>query len=836
MKIPLRWLADYVETSLTIPQLAERMTLAGLEVAGIRFYGLPVPEGVAVKDEEKGPAWLRDKVYVAEVLKTEKHPNADKLKLVTVNYGGPGPKLVVTGAPNINVGDAGQKVILGLCGTLYFDGHVQPKQIREIKPGKLRGIDSDAMVMSEFELGISDEHEGINLLEADAPVGMPLADFMGDAVIEADILPNMARCLSMIGVAREVAAIAGAKVKLPDLSFPRAGERIDRLVKVSIADANLCSRYQAMLIRGVKLGPAPGWMQRRLSYAGMRPISNIVDITNFVMLEWGQPLHAFDYDALVKRAAKKTPHIIVRPAKTGERLKTLDGNDRELNPGVLVIADEAGPIALAGVMGGLETEVTDATTNVLLESANFNPVSIRRTARALNLPSEASMRFSKGIDPALVKPAADRAAQLMAKYAAGSVCAGEVDCYPAPLEPRAIDLPMSEVRRLLGMDFPIAEAERILKALEFQVERRGDSLRAVAPPNRLDIQEGPADLIEDLARIYGYDRLPARLLATQLPEQHGDRALALEERARDLLVDAGLTEAITYSLTTPEKEKPLTDGASDYVTILNPISADRTAMRRTVLAGLLEVTAANLKNTDTVRFFEIGPVYLPKAGETLPEEPRRLAVLMVGRRAPESWQDSAAGPGAALDFFDLKGVLESLVAGLHLGEVAFRKAAPPWLHPGKAAELTVNGRSAGFLGQLHSRKAALIAKDLAEKTVLAAELDLEIILDAVPQRHRYVPLPVFPEAKRDIALVLPEEMTAERVLAELRAGGGDLLADVRLFDVYRGTSIPPGTKSLAFALSYRAADRTLTDKEVDKAHKKIEDRLKHVLNAQVRGK
>ncbi len=607
-------------------------------------------------------------------------------------------------------------------------------------------------------------------------------------------------------------------------------------MKVSIADAKLSARYQAMLIRGVKIGPAPAGMQRRLNYVGMRPISNIVDITNYVMLEWGQPLHAFDYDVLVKRTGGKPPHISVRPAKPGERLKTLDNNDRELNPEVLVIADEAGPIALAGVMGGLESEVTAQTTNILLESASFDYVGIRRTMRALNLPSEASMRFSKGIHPEMVKPAAARAAQLMAKYAGGSVCAGEVDCYPAPPPPRVVELKMAAVRRLLGAEFAVDEAERILKALEFQVKRQDESLLATVPPHRLDIQDGPADLIEDLARIHGYDRLPARLLATALPEQLGNRDLALEEHIRDLLVNTGLSEAICYSLTTPEREAPLTGAKSDYVRILNPISAERVVMRRTLLAGLLDVAALNLKNVPSVRLFEIGSVYLPKAGVPLPDEPRRLALVLAGRRTPEFWLESAAGAGPQLDFFDLKGAIEALAAELHLPSVSYRKSAAAWLHPGKASELVIDGKAAGSFGELHPRTVPLFDKDLAAQPVLVAELNLEMILAALPPRHRYSPVPRFPAALRDIALVVDEALTAEEVRAELRRGGGDLLRDARLFDLYRGPSIPPGTKSLAFALTYQAADRTLKDKEVDDAHKRVEGRLKHVLKAQIRGK
>jgi phenylalanyl-tRNA synthetase beta chain len=445
------------------------------------------------------------------------------------------------------------------------------------------------------------------------------------------------------------------------------------------------------------------------------------------------------------------------------------------------------------------------------------------------------MRFSKGIHPEMVKPAAQRAAQLMAKHAGGSVCAGEVDCYPAPYVPAVIELKMDEVRRLLGMDFPAAEAERILTALEFKVQRSGETIKAATPAHRLDIQAGAADLIEDLARIHGYDRLPATLLSAPLPDQLGNRLLTLEEHTRDLLVETGLQEAITYSLTTPEREAPLTGGSRDYVTLLNPINADRVVMRRTLLAGLLESARENLKNFPAVKLFEIGSVYLPKAGEKLPAEPSRLAIVMVGRRGVDFWAESSAGPGPDLDFFDLKGVIESLAEGLHLPNVAFRPSTAKWLHPGQAAELVLNGQSAGEFGRLHPRTAPQFGKELAERSVLVAELDLAAILAAAPERHRYVPIIQFPRVLRDLAVVVPEETPADRVLAEIRAAGGELLRAATLFDLYRGDSIPAGTKSLAYALTYQA-DRTLTEKEIDKLHKRIEDRLVHVLKGQIRGK
>lgn len=836
MKIPLSWLREYVEVSQPLPELVRRLTLAGLEVASVRFLGVAPPADVGAKTEGEPLAWDPNRVVVAEVLKIEKHPNADKLKLVHVNYGAAEPKIVVTGAPNVAIGDSGYKVILGMAGTVFWDGHVEPKKLAELKPKPVRGVPSDAMVMSKFELGISDDHEGVIVLHDDpVPVGTSAADYLGDVVIEVDVLPNMARCLAMLGVAREVAAITGTKVKYPPYAVTAKGPDVAGLVKVSIADPKLCARYAAAVIQGVTIGPSPAWMQRRLEYAGMRPISNVVDVTNYVMLEWGQPLHAFDYDKLVARAKGKTPHITVRPAKTDETLKTLDNQDRKLSPEHLVIADDVGPIALAGVMGGAETEVTAETKNILLESANFDFVSIRRTARAFDLPSEASRRFSRGIHPETVQPAAERAAELLRLYSGGTVCKGLVDCYPAPPSPQVVTLKLSEVRRLLGFEFPAAEAQRILAALEFKVEALGEALNVTPPPHRTDIQVGPADLIEDLARLYGYDKLPATLLADQLPEQVGNRSLTLEERTRDILVACGLQEVITYVLTTPEREAPLGLPTTEYVRLQNPISSELAVLRHSLLASVLEVAGENVRNNvSDVRLFELASVYLPRPGENLPDEPPRLAVVLTGRRWAEFWND---GPGAnpgQLDFFDLKGIVEALTADLHVAEVSYRKSTAPYLHPGRAAELVIDGKSVGNFGQLHPRTAE--AFGLGSRVVLVGEFDVTAFFAAVPERHRYAAVPRFPAALRDIALVVDEAVPAEKVEAELRAGGGELLRAVRLFDVYHGENIPAGKKSLAYALTYLADDRTLTDKEVEAAHKKVEKRVTHTLKAQIRGR
>jgi phenylalanyl-tRNA synthetase beta chain len=443
------------------------------------------------------------------------------------------------------------------------------------------------------------------------------------------------------------------------------------------------------------------------------------------------------------------------------------------------------------------------------------------------------MRFSRGIHPEVVRPAAERAAELMRQHAGATVCQGVVDVYPAPLPPQVIELKMAEVRRLLGMELPVEEAARILRALDFQVAEQGPGvLRVTAPPHRLDIQEGAADLIEDLARLHGYDRLPATLLADRLPPQTGNLALEFEERVRDLLVNCGLLETINYALTTPEREALLGVKPAEYVRLLNPISSERVVMRQSVLASVLDAAASNLRHETDVRLFEIGHVYIPKPDAKLPDEPRRLAIVVCGRRQPDFWGEpnKAAPP---LDFFDLKGVVEALAADLHLPSPVCRCSSIPCLHPGKAAELEAGGRAIGYFGELHPKTAEVL--DMAGRQVLVGEFDLEALQAATPARHGYTPVPRFPAALRDVAVIVPEATPADRVEAEIRAAGGDLLRGVRLFDLYHGESIGPGVKSLAYALAYQAEDRTLTDKEVDKAHKKIQDRLRHVLKAQIRG-
>jgi phenylalanyl-tRNA synthetase beta chain len=828
MRVPISWLKEFVDIPIPVTELAERLTFAGLEVASIETLGLNGSE----------LPWDRERMVVGRIVEVKPHPNADRLVLATVEYGAGRIKTVVTGAPNLKVGDSGQKVAFALEGARLRDAYSATPGIMTLTGRKVRGVYSDAMVLSEKELGLSDDHEGILVLDPAAPVGTPLADYLGDVVLELEILPNMARCLSVLGVAREVAAITGGRVRLPESTMPAAGLPVGERLQIEIADASLCARYTATLIAGVTIGPSPEWLRRRLRLAGIRPISNVVDVTNYIMLEWGQPLHAFDYDVLVRRA-KGVPRIIVRPAEPGEAITTLDGVTRALTPERLLITDTAGPIAVAGVMGGAETEVTDGTRNVLLESANFHFVSIRKTTQALKLPSEASARFGRGVPPALAVPAVTRATALMQTLAGGEIARGVADCYPAPQVPPMIALTTGDARRILGMDVPRDEIARILTALDFRCEWEGEAgLRVTAPAHRLDIGEGVVgvhDLLEETARVIGYDRIPVTDMADQLPPQRDNAAVDWEERLKDRLIVAGLQEVITYRLTTPEREAALAPGADPaahrpYIRLANPISADRVVMRQTLLAGLLEVIAHNARIRDRLWFFEIGHAYLPVEGQVLPAELRRLGIGMAGPIAPPSWADHAP---ARIDFFNLKGVVEALLEGLHLREATFEPADHPAFAPGRSARLVSGGQTLGFLGEIHP--GVRPAFDLPDGPICLAELDLEALFRVAPPASALTAVPRFPPALQDIALVVDEAVLAADVAAAIRAAGGALLGDVRLFDVYRGGQLPTGKKSMAFSLAFQATDRTLTDANVEAEKSRILEIVSRRLGARLRG-
>lgn len=836
MKVPLSWLKDYVDVTLPLDELAERLTLAGLEVGSIARIG---------------DWWDREKIVVGDIREIRPHPDADRLVLADVDYGGSEIEQCVTGAPNLfaykGVGPISLKVPFAMEGAELYDGH-QPGFVKmRLKRTKIRGVPSRAMVCSEKELGISDEHEGIMILPADAPVGSPLVDYLGDTVLDLDITPNLARTLNMIGVAREVSALTGAPLRYPSADWQTGGPPAGGLARIQIDDPDLCSRYIATIIRDVHIGPSPQWMQDRVRKGGMRPISNIVDITNYVMLEWGQPLHAFDYDKLLARAggAAGGPTIIVRRARPGETMTTLDGVPRTFTEDTLLICDTAGPIAVAGVMGGLETEIDDSTRTILLESANFNFISIRRTTQVLKLPSEASLRFGRGIHPALAEPAARRASEFMRTLAGGTIAQGMVDAYPVPAQPVVIELTATEVERILGIPFSLDDVVRILESLEFRCEPvppGGAALRVTVPDHRLDCQY-PADLIEEIVRIHGYDRLPATEMADRLPPQRANRPLELEERVRDVLVGSGLQEIVTYSLTSLEREAALVPGrtvadleAATYVTLANPINPERTVMRHSLLPGALQIAASNLRHCDRVALFELGKVFWLAPGAELPAEPQRLAIVLAGRSDERHWlAGGAPAEGAELDFFDLKGIVETLLARLHVPGVVYEPAAPeavPTYQPGRTARLLIAGVEVGFLGELHP--SVREAYDLPVRRVAAAELDLETLLAQVPPTWFVVPISPYPAVLQDLAVVVDESVSAAAVQAFVAEAGGPLLQRIQLFDVYRGAPVPDGKKSLAYALTFQAPDKTLSDALVAKQVERIVQRLRRELGAELR--
>jgi phenylalanyl-tRNA synthetase beta chain len=847
MKTPISWLKDFVTITLPLPELAHLLTMAGLEVEEIHLAGLSADGGTgpgAVHHEMKieGLAWEADKLVTAVVTEVMPHPNADRLVLCKL-YDGEREHIVLTGAPNLypykGQGPLAQplKVAYAREGAKIYDGHQPGQVLTTLKRAKIRGVDSYSMICSEKELGISEEHEGVIILDADAPVGVPLADYMGDAVLDIAITPNIARCASILGVAREIAALTGQSLRQPSYDVDWQGPSVEGKAAIEIHDPQLNPRFVLGLIEGIEIGPSPYWVQRRLKMAGMRPISNIVDATNYVMLEVGQPLHAFDYDVLARRAGGQAPTIITRTAQPGEKLTTLDDVEHTLDDFNVLVCDTAGALSIAGVMGGAESEISTGTRNILLEGANWNFINTRRTAAAQRMQTEASYRFSRGVHPALAQRGVLRCLEMMRQWAGGTVCQGLVDNYPLPSNDPLVEITPDDARRWLGIDLSPQQMAEILARLEFKVEIDGRKVRAQAPDHRLDIGEGVigvADLMEEIARIYGYERIPETRMADELPPQRNNLDLDQEERVRDILVDLGLQEVATYRLTSIEREArrlPPSTAADDkpYVRLANPIAADRYVMRHSLLASVLEVAERNARLSQRLALFEIGPVYLASEESPLPDEPLRLAIVLSGRRALPAWQPTDA---TAMDFYDLKGIISALLDGLHVTAVDYTPGEHPSCHPGKCAYVMIGERRAGVIGELHPLVRANY--ELPEAPVLAADLDLQAILENIPALYDVRPVSPYPPVLEDLAVIVDEDLAAEQVASVIRQAGGRTLVDLRLFDVYRGGQIGPGKKSLAYSLAYQAPDRTLTDDDVLKVRQRIVRQLEKESGAKLR--
>jgi len=820
MKASLKWLKDYSDIELAPKELARRLTMAGVEVKDI---------------QTAGSTW--NNIVVGEVTALNPHPNADRLKLATVNLATQ-QVTVVCGAPNIGLG---QKVPFASVGAQLIDGHTGEPIL--LKPVKIRGVLSEGMVCSEKELGISDSHEGIMVLPPEAPIGVPLSDYLGDIILDLDVTPNRPDCLSIIGIAREIAVLTEQPLHLPEIYYEEIEAPIDSFVSADIMEPSSCPRYCASLIMGAKIASSPNWLQQRLSSYGMRPINNVVDVTNYVMLEYGQPLHAFDYHKLEGK------QIIVRRARNSETITTLDGSERVLSPDILVIADKERAVAIAGIMGGLDTEVTGETEAILLESANFNQAIIRQGCRCLSLQSEASIRFDKGLNPDLPLLPLKRATQLLLELAGGKAAKDIVDVYPGKLEPKGILLSAETVKRLSGLEIPLAKILKALNSLGFECQCI-DSLSqilVVAPYWRSDIRCS-ADLVEEVVRIIGYDKVPITRLSSPLPQQESRLSLRvqrsnLKQRLRNILTGCGFQEILTYSLTSLErlqKLSPRLELKIPPLKVANPMTKEQEYLRTTLRANILATLSSNQRYEESgIRLFEIGKTFLPQhtsvsykqeakqsplGKKELPQEKELLCAALSGSRQKLSWH----GSKVVLNFFDAKGVVENLLNQLGL-EVTFEASDDESLLPRRSANIIIGGDKVGVVGDLHPKVAQAFEFSGA---VYLIEMDLEKLLAKATGLKKYQPIPRFPSITRDIALIIDEQVTYQQVDDIIQSF--PLVREITLFDLYRGEQIPEGKKSFALRVMYQSSSQTLTDKEVDKIQQRILNRLHQKLSASLR--
>ena len=804
MKVSYKWLKEYLDLSDVTPdELAEKMSRTGIEVDDVIYPG-------------KGLS----KIVVGETLSVVDHPDSDHLHVCQVNIGTEEPIQIVCGAPNVA---AGQKVIVALHGA-RITGNAK------IKKGKMRGQESNGMICSLAELGYSESvvskkyADGIFVLPAEAVPGTEVVDLLelDDAILDIDITPNRADALSMRGSAYEVAAIYNKALKFPEAPVSEKTGSVTEYIKVAVEDTNDAPAYHIQVIKDVKIAESPLWLQNKLMNGGIRPINNVVDITNYILLEYGQPLHAFDYDQIGSK------EIIVRRAKENETMTTLDGVERTLDTDNIVITNGTAPIALAGVMGGLDSEITDETVTVALEAALFNPVLIRKTAGKFNLRSESSSRFEKGINVATIRTAGQHAAELIHELAGGTIVAGTASVDTVEVKDTEVVITLEKINRSLGTDISSDEVTAIFNQLGFASTFDGETFTVAVPPRRWDISIY-ADILEEVARIYGYDNLPETLpitpaLPTALtPKQHTMRI------TRRFMEGAGLTQNISYVLTTAEKAREYAVEDKEGIRLAWPMSEDRSTLRMNLLSTLLDNAAYNVarKNTD-IQFYEIGRVFFPSADSVLPIEAERLAGVMTGMAYQKDWQ-MAAEP---VNFYHAKGVLDGYFETMGLSDQIRFEAAKDlkWMHPGRTAAVYLGDAYIGYVGQVHPATAN--AYDLKE--TYAFEIDFEAIIAAPKEVITQQPIPKFPGVTRDVALLVDETVTHQQIVKTIKENGGKFLKDVHLFDIYQGKGIEDGKKSVAYSMSFLNPEATLVDEDINKAFTKLVAALETECGAAIR--
>ena len=816
MNVTLNWLKNYIDFELSASELADRLTMLGIEVESVKQLGAEL-EGVVV----------------GSVGSIKPHPNADKLVLCQVDIGESEELQIVCGAPNVREGMLAPVATIGATLPIGLT----------IKRAKLRGETSHGMLCSEKELGLSEDAAGLMELPTDTPLGTSISEALGldDVVFELEITPNRPDCLSLIGVAREIRAETGNPLKLPQVDFNENETDIREITSVTIEAPDLCPRYAARVIRGVKVGQSPAWLQQRLEAVGIGVINNIVDITNFVLMEYGQPLHAFDYHKLAEN------RIVVRRATAGENITTLDEIDRELTSDMLVIADAEKPVALAGVMGGYDSEITETTADVLLESAYFNPSSIRATAKALGISTEASYRFERGADPGAVLAALDRAAQLIAELAGGSICRGVVDVYPGQQPLTEIQLRPERVNFILGTTLDTSKMVQILNDLGFDVEaastenRQADEetsplrsdeetspLRVTVPTFRSDVTR-EIDLIEEIARVYGYDNIPTTLPKGDIPVPAPNLSTEVRKHIKHFLLAAGMMEAINYSFCAPNCFDKIRFAADhplrDVLKLQNPLSPEMSVLRTTLLPSLLENAQHNRNHQiDTIALFEIGSVFIRNGAE---KEPERVTGILAGQVGDGVYSNPYREP----DFYDIKGLVEGILEVCGIVDYTLEKTDAPTFHPGRNAAVLSSNKQIGIFGEAHPE--VLENYDLPYKAYLF-DFDMEALVDAAIFAKRFEPIPVYPKVERDLAIVVDKEVLSDMPTGLIYATGGELVESVRLFDLYEGEQVPEGKKSLAYAITYHSATETLTDKAVNALHNKVVKRLNEELGAELR--